>query len=118
MKKTVVLLMLLFFLPLNVRAEEVLFERDEYGRYVIRTARQLSEIQLQANLFFTSGGVRGSLDFLSADYILANDIILDENFMPIGDFTNPRFAFGGSFDGAGFAIRGLEISRRGVTHGL
>jgi|GEM_PF-1374163 len=90
------------------------------GKYLIRTAHDLAKIQSQADLYVASSGREGSLDYLSADYLLAADIFLPKDFTPIGNAAaNPRFVFSGSLDGAGFCVREMEIiSSRGVTHGL
>ncbi|MCL2578112.1 MAG: hypothetical protein FWE27_08705 [Defluviitaleaceae bacterium] len=121
MKITIILIALLFFLPVSTVAAEI-FPRGKCGRYEIKNACQLAEIQAQATLFDETGGMRGSLDFLSGDYVLAADIDLPISWTPIGDSdTNARFAFCGTFDGAGFVIRGLNISdssARSVTRGL
>ena len=50
----------------------------------------------------------GIRDFMSSHFMLMNDITLDGEWTPIGDYTHP---FSGSFDGQGFVISNLTINQ-------
>lgn len=121
MKMAVILIGLLLFLPAEARAADSpeVFRRGECGAFLIGSAAELAEIQAQARLFADTRGRVGSLDFLAADFVLDADIDLAGEWTPIGDFdADSRFVFSGTLDGAGFAIRGLEITGGGVILGL
>jgi len=91
-----IILLALFFLPETVIAKEIL-SSGECGRVVVHSAEDLRRIEAQG------------------DYVLAADIDLEfGEWTPIGC---SELAFSGSFDGAGFVIRGLSQSLFGVVDG-
>jgi hypothetical protein len=90
MKFTFIFIALLFFFPAGVSAQES-------ERVFIRNVRELAAIR--ANML--------------GEYELAADIVLPKNWTPIG---SERDAFRGSFDGAGFTVRGGR-GLFGVTDG-
>ena len=115
------ILIFLLFIPVNVFAYP--FETGDDGVFYISSGEQLAKIQGMASQYIETGGVLGSLEFLTNPdmrYVLTNNIRLPDGWQPIGDSDkSSRFVFRGSFDGGGFEIYGLDIDDEfGITQGL
>jgi len=99
-------------IPLTKAA--VTFAKEPEREYVITTPGQLADIQRLASLYVETSGKQGCMDLLTSaetQIVLAADIELPENWVPIGDYSaNPDFVFRGSFDGRGHTISGLRIT--------
>ncbi|MBQ8539307.1 MAG: hypothetical protein IJ433_06610, partial [Ruminococcus sp.] len=78
-------------------------DKDENGNFIIKTYDDLCLMAVRVN--------SGSNEYVNGSYVLANNIIIPENEHWTSTIGNNEIPFCGTFDGQGYSISGLTITK-------